>query len=1007
MSPVTNGDDSTAGRVTLIVSHIDDAEADGVRRFLTNLAELGLIRPLYWLTIKKEVTAVIGDFEVEALQKSGASKCQLFHELSARGGISAVDIASLVVNHSDEKSVTALTATARTVHRTFDRWLRDAPISDIRVCAGRYGEPLPDKIYFSQSATTRVVVLPLDPSHDYSIFRPLIGEQPSGMVGHVAVELASLLGCWSVQDKVPADELKAVGDGAGGGGIHLVMSAIRALAVPAPPVSEALGGDTQLPVPTGFTAVPRPERLTGSLVEQIYPRDLVFQPTAQPEGPTEFVRVDRFALRFLRQFFVAVWSLPRVIRNGIQHEMDTLAIAAMEDAVGGAASTVGLVSSRLKRSANEPVDFDLLIDQMIQKAETELDQNYRFGIPAKDWEVMAHQILSLADGDGEPTSRLLVDDTVISAIDILVPRCEPTDSGTDVVRGLIEIVEDAPAESIVERISQKFLGQIKNAKTATVDAKNGLRELPNAIRSRPEIKGDEIIRIGAVIGAALIVISLGAFSPLRPMFAFEWLPNSLRDAAWALPATLGMLLSVWVLIHLAVKEDRARRIVDVVSSLVIPVVLLTSLVRFTDIRRWAIQNGGGANYRYAVALFIVVLLLAILAIRQALKSSNVKDRALARMAIAGGSGYLVISVVVGLAQNKQPLIDGLPDVRGTIFIVLFPSALISFGISVSRIAISRVREIYKALLVSRLIEWGIDELRRGRDAEIRLEVLRVQWAALGALLTRMIRFPLGRRLASALEHGDVSSESVNPLKIDFARLDLTSRGRSGLEARLRQSVVRQGWLNQQVTSVMRTFSKRAGFDRGLTEDELIKIDPLACTSTPTAEEAGSGGAEGDRWLLVEELFSGAFEDLLRLPADQIRFDAVYETVLADPKSIQVVGANHVSTSAVPYLGQSISNKPLTVPLGLLNLLVTGGDSRLNMKRLVWWPSSFVELDAELQPTDSEFRESHLVKPWEEYGTRFAVSVQMNWSEPFGYEDFTASKTTLPELLTEVAENQGL
>ena len=1004
---MSNGDDSTAGRVTLIISHIDDLQADRVRCFLANLAELGLIRPLFWLTIENEVTEVIADFEVDVLQMSGVSKCQLFNELSARGGITAVDIASIVVNQSNEKSVMALSATARTVRKTFDRWLRDAPISDIRVCAGRYGEPLPDKIYFSQSATTRVVVLPLDPSHDYSIFRPLIGEQPSGMIGHVAVELASLLGCWSVQDKVPADALKSAGDGSGGGGIHLVMSAVRALAVPAPPVSEALGSDAQLPIPAGFTAIPRPERLTGSLVDQIYPKDLVFQSTAQPEGPTEFVRVDRFAFRFLRQLFAAVWSLPRVIRNGIQHEMDSLAIAAMEDAVGGAASNVGLVSSRVKRSATEPVDFDLLIDQMILKAESELDQNYRFGIPAREWQAMAHQILSLADGDGEPTSRLLVDDTVISAVDVLVPKCEPTNSSTEVVRSLLEIAEDAPAHSIVEKISQKFLGQIKNANNCFVHAKKRLRELPSAIRSRPEIKGDEIIRIGAVIGAALIIISLGAFSPLRPLFAFEWLSNSLRDAAWALPAALGMLLSVWVLVHLAVKKDTTRRIVDVVSSLVIPVVLLTSLVRFTEIRRWAIQNGGGANYRYAVALFVVVLSLAIFAIRQALKSSNIKDRAFARMGIAGGSVYLVISAVVGLAQNDQPLIDGLPDVRSTIFIVLFPSALISFGISVSRIAISRVREIYKALLVSRFVEWGIDELRRGRDAEIRLEVLRVQWAALGALLSRMIRFPLGRGLASALEHGDISSESVNPLKIDFARLDLTSRGRSGLEARLRQSVVRQGWLNQQVSSVFGTFSKRAGFDRGLTDDELIKIDPLACTSTPTAEEAGSGGAEGDRWLLVEELFSGAFEDLLRLPADQIRFDAVYETVLADPKSIQVVGANHVSTSAVPYLGQSISNKPLTVPSGLLNLLVTGGDPRLNMKRSIWWPTSFVELNVELEATESEIRESHLVKPWEEYGTRFAVSVQMNWSEPFSYEDFIASKTTLPALLTEVAETQGM
>ena len=1001
------GESATAGRVTLVVSLVSDSQADGVRRYINNLSQLGLTRLIYWLTLDKPITAVAGDFEVEALTKNGASKVRLFDELSAKGGVTAVDIVTLVVNQPNEENIVALSATVRTVHKAFERWLRDAPISDIRLCAVANGELLPDKRYFSALATTRVVVMPLDPSHDYSIFRPLSGEQSLGMIGHVAVELASLLGCWSVQHEVPVDAFRATGAGSGGSGIHLAMSAVRVLAVPASPVSEALGSNTQLPAPTGFTAVPRPERLAGSLVEKIYPEELVFQSLERPEGPTEFARVDRFISKFLRQLMVAVWSLPRVIRHGIQHEMDALAIAAMEDAVGGAASSVGLVSSRLRRTATEPVDFDLLINQMIEKAETDLDQNYRFGIPAKDWESMAHKILTLADGEGEPTTRLLIDDTVISSINVLVPPCEPTTSGTEVVRGLIELTEGSPARSIVESISQKFLGQIKSATTALVDAKKHLRDLPSVIRSRPEIKGDEVIRIAAIFGAALIFVSLGAFSPLRPLFAFEWLPGLIRDAAWAFPAALGMLLSIWVLIHLATKDDRSRRIVDVVSSLVVPIVLLTLLLRFADARRWAIQNGGGANYRYAVVIFVAFLVLACLAIRQASKSAKAKDKALGRWGVALGSGYLVIAVVVGLAQNDPPLVDGLPDARNEVFFVLFPSALISFGISVSRIAISRVREIYKALLVHDLIEWGIDELRRGHDAEIRLEVLRVQWAALGAVLTRMIRFPLGRGLKSALEHDDIATGDTDPLKLDFARLDLTRRGHGGLESRLRQSVVRQGWLNQQVSSVLRTFSKTAGFDRGLTEDEFIKIDPFACTSTPTAEEACDGAAQGDRWVLVQELFGGTFEDLLQLPAVQIGFDELYKSVLEDPKSIQVVGANNDSNSAVLFLGQSISNKPLIVPVGFLNILVTGGDSRLDMKRLVWWPKSFVEINDELSPDDSELRVSDLVKPWEQYGTHFAMSLQVNWSEPFAYEDFTVAKTKSSEHPTAVVENQSL
>ena len=1005
-SDPTLGETDPCGRVTLLVSHASDTQAHEARQYLGKLAELGLTRVVYWLCIDSPITSIVGDFEVDGLYPSGTNKVKLFGVLSAMGGVTGVDVVALSVGVADDAAIESLVVSVPVICKAFEKWIRDAPISDVRVSARGYGVDLPEKGFFSAASTTRVIVMPLDPSHDFTVYRPLSGPNPESMSGHVAVEVASLLGCWSVQKEVPLDLLNGAGQ-SDGSGIHFVMSSVRALAVPAPPISEALGNSTQLPTPTGFTAVPRPERLAVGLADEIYPADLVFKSTEQPEGPTEFMRIDRFIQRFLRQFVTAVVSLPRVVRQGIQHEMDDLAITAMQDSIGGAASSLGLTSSRLKRSAQDGLDFEQLIEQMITKTATDLDQNYRFGMPAQDWQSMAHKVFSLADGDGEPTTRLLTDDAVISSIDVLVPACGPTTSREDVIRELLEPVEDSTNSSVIENISRKFLGEISRATSSVATALQQMRELPNIIRMRPEIKGDDVIRVAAVLGAALIVISLGAFSPLRPVFAFEWLPSSVRDAAWAFPATLGGLLSVWILIHLVMKTERARRVVDVVSSLVIPIVLLTLLVRFGETRRWAMDNGGSSNYRYPVVLFVSFLVLAVFAIRQLLKSPNPKHKAFGRLGIGVGSSYLLIAAVIGLAQNEPPLIDGIPEVRGAIFIVLFPSALISFGISVSRIAIARVREIYKALLVSRLIEWGVGELRAGRDAEIRLEVLRVQWAALGAVLTRMIRYPLGCDLVSALEHDAVVTGESDPLKLDFARLNLTNRGRGGLEARLRQSVVRQGWLNQQMASVLGSFSKSAGFDRGLVDSEMTKINPLACNSTPTAQEASSGEAQGDRWTLVGDLYSGAFEEVLRLPADQIRFDALYESVLADPRSIEVVGAERETGGVLEYLNQSVSNNRLTVPVGFLKILVTGGDSRLEMDRLVWWPVSLVEPLSEVRPTDVELRESELIKPWPEFGTRFALSMQVSWSKPFLYEDFIASRKKLPEAVVVAPEKSGV
>jgi hypothetical protein len=74
-----------------------------------------------------------------------------------------------------------------------------------------------------------------------------------------------------------------------------------------------------------------------------------------------------------------------------------------------------------------------------------------------------------------------------------------------------------------------------------------------------------------------------------------------------------------------------------------------------------------------------------------------------------------------------------------------------------------------------------------------------------------------------------------------------------------------------------------------------------------------------------------------------------------------------------------------------------------MDRLVWWPVSLVEPLSEVRPSDTELRESELIKPWPEFGTRFALSMQVSWSKPFLYEDFIAAKKKISETVAETPE----
>ena len=55
--------------------------------------------------------------------------------------------------------------------------------------------------------------------------------------------------------------------------------------------------------------------------------------------------------------------------------MDELAIAAVQDAIGGAASSLGLVSPRSVRKGTDDLDFDVLIEGMIEKSKSGVESS--------------------------------------------------------------------------------------------------------------------------------------------------------------------------------------------------------------------------------------------------------------------------------------------------------------------------------------------------------------------------------------------------------------------------------------------------------------------------------------------------------------------------------------------------------------------------------------------------------------------------------------------------------
>jgi hypothetical protein len=97
-----------SGRVTLFVSYARDTQADEARKYFGKLAELGLTRVVYWLSVDSPITSIVSDFEVDELGPSGTKKVKLFGVLSAMGGVTAVDVVGLNVGVSEDIAIESL-----------------------------------------------------------------------------------------------------------------------------------------------------------------------------------------------------------------------------------------------------------------------------------------------------------------------------------------------------------------------------------------------------------------------------------------------------------------------------------------------------------------------------------------------------------------------------------------------------------------------------------------------------------------------------------------------------------------------------------------------------------------------------------------------------------------------------------------------------------------------------------------------------------------------------------
>jgi hypothetical protein len=233
-----------------------------------------------------------------------------------------------------------------------------------------------------------------------------------------------------------------------------------------------------------------------------------------------------------------------------------------------------------------------------------------------------------------------------------------------------------------------------------------------------------------------------------------------------------------------------------------------------------------------------------------------------------------------------------------------------------------------------------------------------------------------------------SDESI--LKYDVARLMLNEQGAAGLVARLRRHFVEPGWLGRQYEKMVRKFQEQAAFRSGNRIEDLIDRRPEMDPAVNTVERAKSGLASGDRWDFARSVFDGDYDQELGQVPEQLDLEEVYQSVLDNPSSYELVGSQLEGASAREFLEQVLPAPRVDLATGLTKRVFTGSDESRRMTSEVWWPHDIlgepnVNSDEVVVNQSSSLLSSFFA------GAVLLVGIRIDFSEPFAYFDCEGAK----------------
>lgn len=261
-----------------------------------------------------------------------------------------------------------------------------------------------------------LVVIPRDSSSFEAVAKPVSRAERTEFVAHIATEVATLFSLWREMTDEPAiDRLPRIPPGDNETIVYFVTSRVGVLNCPPLPIAQLISGDGELPCPHEYYTLPDAIQRSGIIASALYPSHLVFETSERPDL-TKRVSLRSFWRRYVTELIGIVTGLPRLVRKGIQAEIEGIAVDALQEALGGSKSVVRIIGADPSGDIT-PVS-QAYVDEVISEVAALTTEPLLAAIGSETWSQLVEQFLGVADGGkvAEETRRQIADERYLAVL---------------------------------------------------------------------------------------------------------------------------------------------------------------------------------------------------------------------------------------------------------------------------------------------------------------------------------------------------------------------------------------------------------------------------------------------------------------------------------------------------------------------------------------------------------------------------------------------------------------